>query len=164
MKRFTWLIGILVLSLLMVACAGIAELPTSSVSEQAASSNDASEEETAETEAAEEAMEEKSIVDIAVDDGRFSTLVAAVQAAGLAETLSGDGEFTVFAPTDEAFDKLPEGTVESLLDDPEGTLKDVLLYHVAEGAVPSETVVNGYQSLQRNHSRHRRRYLTSKHE
>jgi uncharacterized surface protein with fasciclin (FAS1) repeats len=141
MKRFTWLIGILVLSLLMVACAGIAELPTSSVSEQAASSNDASEEETAETEAAEEAMEEKSIVDIAVDDGRFSTLVAAVQAAGLAETLSGDGEFTVFAPTDEAFDKLPEGTMESLLDDPEGTLKDVLLYHVAEGAVPSETVV-----------------------
>ena len=86
-------------------------------------------------------MEEKSIVDIAVEDGRFSTLVAAVEAAGLAETLSGEGEFTVFAPTDDAFAALPEGTVESLLEDPEGALKDILLYHVTEGIVPAETVV-----------------------
>jgi uncharacterized surface protein with fasciclin (FAS1) repeats len=90
---------------------------------------------------AEEMMDAKSIVDIAVEDGRFTTLVAAVQAAGLAETLSGEGEFTVFAPTDDAFAALPEGTVESLLEDPEGALKDILLYHVAEGAVPAETVV-----------------------
>jgi uncharacterized surface protein with fasciclin (FAS1) repeats len=92
----------------------------------------------------EEPMEEemaKSIVDIAVEDGRFTTLVTAVQAAGLAETLSGEGQFTVFAPTDDAFAALPEGTVESLLEDPEGALRDILLYHVAEGAVPAETVV-----------------------
>ena len=76
-----------------------------------------------EMEEAEEVMAEKSIVDIAVEDGRFTTLVAAVEAAGLAETLSGEGEFTVFAPTDDAFAALPEGTVESLLEDPEGALK-----------------------------------------
>jgi uncharacterized surface protein with fasciclin (FAS1) repeats len=82
-----------------------------------------------------------SIVDIAVADGRFTTLVAAVEAAGLAETLSGEGPFTVFAPTDDAFAALPEGTVESLLEDPEGALKDILLYHVVDGAVLAETVV-----------------------
>ena len=89
----------------------------------------------------EEMVEAKSIVDIAVEDGRFTTLVAAVQAAGLAETLSGEGQFTVFAPTDDAFAALPEGTVESLLEEPEGALKEILLYHVAEGVVPAETVV-----------------------
>ena len=141
MMRFTWLIGIFVLSLFLAACAGNSESPTSSVSEQVASSNDASEEETVEMESAEEAIEEKSIVDIAADDGRFTTLVAAVQVAGLAETLSGDGKFTVFAPTDEAFAGLPEGTVEALLEDPRGDLTNILLYHVVEGAVPVETVV-----------------------
>lgn len=93
---------------------------------------------------ADEAMAEEaapSIVDIAVADGRFNTLVTAVTAAGLAETLAGEGQFTVFAPTDEAFAALPEGTVEALLEDPEGALRDVLLYHVVEGAVPAETVV-----------------------
>ncbi|MFN2116084.1 MAG: fasciclin domain-containing protein, partial [Candidatus Promineifilaceae bacterium] len=90
----------------------------------------------------EEAMEEKSIVDIAVEDGRFTTLVAAVEAAGLAETLSGEGQFTVFAPTDDAFAALPEGTVESLLEDPEGALKDILLYHVLDQAVPAAEIVN----------------------
>jgi uncharacterized surface protein with fasciclin (FAS1) repeats len=81
-----------------------------------------------------------SIVDIAVADGRFETLVAAVQAAGLAETLSGDGPFTVFAPTDDAFAKLPEGTVEALLADIPA-LTDILLYHVVEGEVLAEDVV-----------------------
>jgi transforming growth factor-beta-induced protein len=92
---------------------------------------------------AEEAMEESmgSIVDVAVADGRFNTLVAAVTAAGLADTLAGEGEFTVFAPTDDAFAALPEGTLESLLADPEGALRDILLYHVAEGVVPAATVV-----------------------
>ena len=90
---------------------------------------------------AEEAQEESmgSIVDIAVADGRFETLVAAVQAAGLAETLSGEGSFTVFAPTDDAFDKLPEGTVEGLLEDIPA-LTDILLYHVVEGTVLAEDV------------------------
>jgi uncharacterized surface protein with fasciclin (FAS1) repeats len=85
--------------------------------------------------------EGNSIVDIAVADGRFTTLVAAVTAAGLADTLAGEGSFTVFAPTDDAFAALPEGTVEALLADPEGALKDILLYHVVDGVVMAETVV-----------------------
>ena len=81
-----------------------------------------------------------SIVDIAVADGRFTTLVAALQAAGLAETLAGEGPFTVFAPTDEAFAKLPEGTVEALLEDIPA-LTDILLYHVMSGEVLAEQVI-----------------------
>ena len=82
------------------------------------------------------------IVDTAVADGRFTTLVAAVTAAGLVDTLKGEGPFTVFAPTDEAFAKLPAGTVENLLK-PENleTLKNVLLYHVVSGNVMAADVV-----------------------
>jgi uncharacterized surface protein with fasciclin (FAS1) repeats len=82
----------------------------------------------------------QTIVDIAAADGRFTTLVAAVQAAGLAETLQGEGPFTVFAPTDDAFAALPEGTVEGLLEDPEGNLKNILLYHVVPGKVMAADV------------------------
>ncbi len=82
----------------------------------------------------------KDIVDIAVEDGRFTTLVAAVQAAGLVDTLKGEGPFTVFAPTDDAFAKLPEGTVEALLADlPQ--LTDILLYHVVPGKVMAADVL-----------------------
>lgn len=81
-----------------------------------------------------------NIVEIAVADGRFKTLVAAVQAAELAETLTGEGPFTVFAPTDDAFGKLPEGTVEGLLGDLP-TLKNILLYHVVPGKVLAADVV-----------------------
>jgi uncharacterized surface protein with fasciclin (FAS1) repeats len=81
-----------------------------------------------------------SIVDIAVADGRFTTLVAAVTAADLAGTLSGEGPFTVFAPTDDAFAKLPEGTVEGLLEDIPA-LTDILLYHVLGGYAPASKVV-----------------------
>ncbi len=88
----------------------------------------------------EPAEEMQSIVDIAVADGRFETLVAALQAAGLAETLAGEGSFTVFAPTDDAFAKLPEGTVEALLEDIPA-LTDILLYHVVDGKVMAEDVV-----------------------
>ncbi len=80
------------------------------------------------------------IVDIAVADGRFQTLVAAVQAADLVDTLKSEGPFTVFAPTDEAFGKLPEGTVEGLLNDVP-TLKNILLYHVVSGKVMAADVV-----------------------
>ena len=84
------------------------------------------------------------IVDLAVVNGSFETLVAAVQAAGLVETLKGEGPFTVFAPTDEAFAKLPEGTVETLLK-PENKqmLTDILLYHVVPGSVPAADVSDG---------------------
>jgi uncharacterized surface protein with fasciclin (FAS1) repeats len=81
-----------------------------------------------------------TIVDVAVAAGKFKTLVAAVQAAGLAETLSGPGPFTVFAPTDEAFAKLPAGTVEALLKD-KAKLAGILTYHVVSGAVGSAEVV-----------------------
>jgi uncharacterized surface protein with fasciclin (FAS1) repeats len=80
------------------------------------------------------------IVDTAVSAGNFTTLVAAVKAAGLVDTLKSAGPFTVFAPTDEAFAKLPAGTVEGLLKDP-AKLKDILLYHVVSGKVVAESVV-----------------------
>ena len=84
------------------------------------------------------ADEKKDIVDTAVAAGSFKTLVAAVKAAGLVETLKGPGPFTVFAPTDEAFAKLPAGTVETLLK-PENKAKlvDILTYHVVAGNVPA---------------------------
>jgi len=80
------------------------------------------------------------IVDTAVGAGSFNTLVAAVKAAGLVDTLKGAGPFTVFAPTDEAFAKLPAGTVDGLLKDPE-KLKKILLYHVVSGKVMAADVV-----------------------
>jgi uncharacterized surface protein with fasciclin (FAS1) repeats len=87
----------------------------------------------------EEVSASKAIFPLAEEAG-FTTLIAAVKAAGLEETLTEKGPFTVFAPTDEAFAKLPEGTVEALLADPE-KLKKVLLYHVVSGSVTSEQVV-----------------------
>jgi uncharacterized surface protein with fasciclin (FAS1) repeats len=82
----------------------------------------------------------QDIVDTAVSDGRFTTLATALTAAGLVETLKGEGPFTVFAPTDEAFAKLPEGTVEALLADIP-TLSNILLYHVVSGKVMATDVV-----------------------
>jgi uncharacterized surface protein with fasciclin (FAS1) repeats len=83
----------------------------------------------------------KNIVETAVAAGNFTTLVAAVQAAGLAETLSGPGPFTVFAPTDEAFKALPAGTVETLLK-PENKdkLVSILTYHVVSGKADAAAV------------------------
>ena len=84
---------------------------------------------------------DQDIVDIAVSDGRFTTLVAALQAAELVDTLKGDGPFTVFAPTDDAFNALPDGTIEALLNDIPA-LTDILLYHVVSGKVMAADVVN----------------------
>ena len=81
----------------------------------------------------------KDIVEIAMGDNRFTTLVAAVKAANLVETLKGKGPFTVFAPTDDAFKKLPAGTVEGLLKDIP-TLKNILLFHVVSGKVMAADV------------------------
>ncbi|MEM6640493.1 MAG: fasciclin domain-containing protein [Pseudomonadota bacterium] len=82
------------------------------------------------------------IVDVAVGAGQFKTLAAALKAAGLVDTLKSDGPFTVFAPTDAAFAKLPEGTVENLLK-PENIdqLKAILTYHVVPGSVMASDVV-----------------------
>jgi uncharacterized surface protein with fasciclin (FAS1) repeats len=82
------------------------------------------------------------IVDTAVSAGQFNTLVKAVQAAGLVDTLKGKGPFTVFAPTDEAFAKLPAGTLESLLQDKEKLAK-ILTYHVVPGKVTASQVKPG---------------------
>lgn len=81
-----------------------------------------------------------NIVETAVAAGSFNTLVAAVQAADLADVLAGDGPFTIFAPTDEAFAKLPAGTVEALLANPD-QLREILLYHVVPGKVSATQVV-----------------------
>ena len=92
--------------------------------------------------AQDEGMAENDIVDTAVSAGQFSTLAAALEAAGLVDTLKGDGPFTVFAPTDDAFAKLPEGTVEELLK-PENKdkLVSILTYHVVSGKVVAADVV-----------------------
>ena len=86
----------------------------------------------------------KDIVDTAVEAGAFNTLVAAVQAAGLVETLKSEGPFTVFAPTDEAFAALPAGTVETLLKpENKAQLIAILTYHVVSGKVMSGDLSNG---------------------
>ncbi len=85
--------------------------------------------------------QQADIVDTAIGAGQFETLVAAVAAAGLVDTLRGDGPFTVFAPTDEAFAKLPEGTVESLLEEENlDQLRAILTYHVVAGKVMAADV------------------------
>lgn len=84
-------------------------------------------------------QEAGNIVEVASENGSFRTLVKAVQAAGLVETLSGEGPFTVFAPTDEAFYKLPEGTLEQLLANKE-RLTEVLTYHVVPGRLTAAEV------------------------
>ena len=99
----------------------------------ACSDNTATEEES-------KTAESKTIVDIAAEDGRFTTLVTALQAAGLDSVLAGEGPFTVFAPTDDAFGKLPEGTIASLLETIPA-LKNILLYHVVSGNVLAADVV-----------------------
>jgi uncharacterized surface protein with fasciclin (FAS1) repeats len=86
-------------------------------------------------------VESADIVETAAQAGTFSTLLAAAKAAGLVDTLKADGPYTVFAPSDEAFAKLPEGTVEGLLANPD-KLRQVLLYHVVPGRVMAADVVN----------------------
>ncbi|MEC4850311.1 MAG: fasciclin domain-containing protein, partial [Jaaginema sp. PMC 1079.18] len=85
-----------------------------------------------------------TLVDVATNDDRFDTLSSAVKAAGLEDTLSGDEPYTVFAPTDEAFDELPDGVVDALLK-PENRdlLRDILMYHVVPGNVTAEDLETG---------------------
>ncbi|WP_372742755.1 fasciclin domain-containing protein, partial [Neptunomonas sp.] len=84
----------------------------------------------------------KDIVDVAAENGSFNTLVAALEAAELVETLKGEGPFTVFAPTDEAFANLPDGTLDMLLmPENKDQLVSVLTYHVVSGKVNAADVV-----------------------
>lgn len=91
--------------------------------------------------------EKKDIVDTAVAAGQFNTLAAALQAAGLVDALKGEGPFTVFAPTDAAFAKLPPGTLENLLKpENKATLTKILTFHVIPGSVKAEQVVTMTES------------------
>lgn len=132
---------LLALSLLAASCGDDDPVESSTADDMA---EDDMAEEATEDDMAEEAMDEPgTIVDVAVANGNFTILVAAVQAAGLVETLSGDGPFTVFAPTDDAFAALLETlgvSAEELLADTE-LLTAVLTYHVIAGEVPASTVV-----------------------
>ena len=89
------------------------------------------------------ALAQSSVVDVVVNSDNHNTLEAAVIAAGLADDLSGAGPFTVFAPTDAAFEALPEGTVETLLKDPTGDLAQILLYHVVGAKAMSTDLSDG---------------------
>jgi transforming growth factor-beta-induced protein len=124
MKKSIWLILpmlLIGLAILLVGCGKVATTPTP-------------------TPTPVPTVAPKDIVDTAVADVRFTTLVTALQAAGLVDTLKGAGPFTVFAPTNDAFNKLPAGTLDSLLKDIP-TLKNVLLYHVVSGKVMAADVV-----------------------
>jgi transforming growth factor-beta-induced protein len=133
MKRFTTALSILLVAMFLVAACAPAATPIPTPAPTATPRP-------APTATPEPAPQD--IVDIAAGDGRFTTLVAAVQAAGLVDTLKGDGPFTVFAPTDDAFAKLPAGTIDELLK-PENkqALTDILLYHVVAGKVMASDVV-----------------------
>lgn len=142
MNRITLVTFYLIFILLLAACGPETQTTPEATTPAATATAETEMEEMAEEEMTDEAMESNTIVDVAVNDGRFTTLVTAVTAADLAETLSGEGLFTVFAPTDDAFAALPEGMLETLLADPQGALTDVLLYHVVPGAVPAEAAVD----------------------
>ena len=117
-----------------------------SIAGAAASEAPMAEASAAEAAAVEEAAPATDIVDTAVAAGNFSTLVAAVQAAGLVDALKGEGPFTVFAPTDEAFAKLPQETIDALLADPTGDLTQILLYHVVSGKVMAADLSDGLEA------------------
>ncbi len=117
------------IALSLAACAS--EAPTDTVAD--------------ETAVAEDATAAGNIVEVAQGDDTFSTLVAAVTAADLGTTLSGPGPFTVFAPTNDAFAKLPEGTVETLTTTDTATLGNILKYHVVEGKVDAATLTTAIE-------------------
>lgn len=135
MKTKFFVGAVLALSLTAAACSSSADETTTTAAAEATTTTVA---ET--TTAAPDANAMADIVDTAIADGRFTTLVAALQAAELVDTLKGEGPFTVFAPTDDAFAALPEGTVEGLLADIPA-LTDVLTYHVVSGKVLAADVV-----------------------
>jgi len=136
MRRILPVAAVLALALTTAAC-GSDDADTAATSAPATTSASATP-----SPSPSESMASADIVDTAVAAGDFTTLAAALEAAGLVETLKGEGPFTVFAPTDEAFAKLPAGTVETLLK-PENKAKltRILTYHVVSGKVMAADVV-----------------------
>jgi uncharacterized surface protein with fasciclin (FAS1) repeats len=120
-------IGLAAMGLALAGCGGSGD-------------DDSSAEGAAATPTTERTMQE-NIVETAVAAGKFTTLTSLVEQAGLAETLSGEGPFTVFAPTDDAFEKVPKKTLDSLAADPDA-LKAVLLYHVVDGEARASDVAS----------------------
>ena len=121
--------------LFLAGCSSSSDEPAAETTTAAAAPSDAM---------TEEAMEAGTIVEVASANADFETLVAAVVAADLAETLSGEGPFTVFAPTDEAFDALPEGLLDALLlPENKDALTAILTYHVVSGEVMAADVTAG---------------------
>jgi transforming growth factor-beta-induced protein len=141
MKRLVMLPLLFAMTLILAACPA-AQTPAPAA--PAATATPAPVQPTPEPEMEEPA--EMNIVETAIAAGNFTTLVAAVEAAGLVDALSGEGPFTVFAPTDEAFAALPAGTVEALLADPSGDLTQILLYHVISGQVMAADVTDGLEA------------------
>ena len=139
MKRLTILL-VPALALAVAACSTPAATPSSAAATPEPTEAATPEATEAASPAPSEAAAANDIVATATEAGSFTTLLTAATAAGLVETLQGDGPFTVFAPTDEAFAALPAGTLDSLLADPEA-LKQVLLYHVVSGKVTADQVV-----------------------
>lgn len=141
LKKLSGLAAALMILSVAVACGGepAADTTIDSTTEVPADTTA-----TTDPSAAPMATEGETIVDVATANGSFNTLVSAIQAAGLAETLSGEGPYTVFAPTDEAFAALPEGTLDKLLlPENKEVLTQILTYHVVSGNIPSSDVTTG---------------------
>ena len=134
MRRTLPVVAALTLALSVAACSSAESSDTASTPAAATTS-------APETSSASPSAPTADIVDTAVAAGDFTTLATALQAAGLVETLKGDGPFTVFAPTDAAFAALPAGTLDTLLADPKGDLTDILTYHVVPGKVMAADVL-----------------------
>ena len=138
-KRWPALISVLAVAavpLIIAACGGSSSSASSSASMSTAASP-------AMSPTASPAMASMEIVDTAVAAGQFKTLATAVKAAGLVNALKGPGPFTVFAPTDAAFAKLPAGTLATLLKSPKGELTRILTYHVVPGKVMAADITDG---------------------
>lgn len=130
MKRLIAAGAAISLALTLGACAtDDSDMATETMTDEATATDETTTEETI-TEETEAAAPEGNIVDTAVAAGQFTTLTSALESAGLVETLQGEGPFTVFAPTDDAFAALPDGTVDELMADPTGDLAEILQYHV----------------------------------
>lgn len=143
MKRLIAAFGAIDLALLTAACTEgetttVETAAPSMASSEANSTTSSIEESSAAipSESSAHAAASGDIVDTAVNAGSFNTLVSAVQAAGLEDTPHGEGTFTAFAPTDDAFAALPSGALDTLPTDPEGDLADILKYHVVTVGIP----------------------------
>lgn len=139
-RNVFYLSAFLILALVLAACSTTDETGEATT-EEATVAVEASADESMDEDMASMEEELQSIAAIAAGNDDFSTLVAALDAAGLVDTFAGDGSFTVFAPTNAAFAALPEGTLDALLADPQGALTDILTYHVIGDTVLAEQVV-----------------------